>query len=99
MPQDEAERELRLIRMRLDAIEHTQEVLVRADHDRIWPPIEERFNADPLLAEIYLLVDGHRSQRDILAALKAKGITTTEATVSRRFIILRELDLVQLVDT
>lgn len=93
--------ELRLIRSRLDAIEHTQEVLVRADGTAIWNEIKSAFVADPLLARVYLLVDGQRTQRNMVTELASQGLKgATEATVSRKLAILRnELHLVKVVDT
>ncbi len=99
MPDRASLDELRMIRMRLDSIEHTQEVLVRADVDKIWPPVETLFRKDPLLAQVYLLLDGECSQRGVVAALGAKGIEIHEATVSRKLATLRDWDLIQLVDS
>lgn len=90
--------ELREIRMRLDAIEHATEVLVRAQESQIWPPLEKLFKDDRLLAEIYLLIDGEVSQREIVASLRAKGITVDEPRVSRGIRSLRDASLVQLVE-
>lgn len=93
--------ELRLIRSRLDAIEHTQEVLVRADGTAIWNEIKSAFVADPLLPRVFLLVDGQRTQRDMVTELANQGLKgATEATVSRKLAILRnDLHLVKIVDT
>ncbi len=84
--------------MRLDAIEHATEVLVRAQESQIWPPLEKLFKDDRLLAEIYLLIDGEVSQREIVASLRAKGITVDEPRVSRGIRSLRDASLVQLVE-
>ena len=84
--------------MRLDAIEHATEVLVRAQDSQIWPPLETLFKGDQLLAQIYLLIDGEVSQREIVAALRAKGIAADEPRVSRGIQVLRDASLVQLVE-
>ncbi len=102
MSDDHGARELRLIRDRLDVIEHTQEVLVRLEHQAFWSELVSIFDKDPHLAQIFLLADGTRTQREIVAALKAnqsfKG--ATEATVSRKLDKLRdELHLVRVIDS
>ncbi len=96
----EATGELRLIRARLDGIEHTQEILVRTRKEEIWKSLVSEFAKTPLLAQVYVLVDGTRTQNDILSALAAKGLVApnNKATVSRVLAALREdLGLVQVV--
>lgn len=96
---DEIFNELRTIRSRVESIEKTQEVLVRAEGDRILAALLPLFKADRVLGEVYLRVNGTRGQRDIVAALKAASVLgASEATVSRKMDALRELDLVELVD-
>jgi flagellar motor protein MotB len=76
--------ELRLIRSRLEAIEHTQEVLVRVDAAAIWSDIEAAFDKDPLLADIYQLLGSGKTQQDLVVDLKAQGApATSQPTVSR----------------
>lgn len=101
MNDDESARELRLIRDRLDVIEHTQEVLVRLQHQLFWDDLIPIFEKDPLLAQVFLLADGTRTQREIVAALKASNQSkgATEATVSRKLDKLRDdLHLVRVID-
>lgn len=92
--------EIRQIRMRIEAIEHTQEVLIRAQREAIEKEIWERMDGDDVLAEVFLLVNGHRSQRDIAEAMQAQGTATaSEATVSRKLAVLgNELHLVELTN-
>jgi len=85
--------ELRTIRSRIESIEKTQEVLVRAEADRILAGLLPIFRADLAMAKVYLAVDGRKGQRDI-----GTEIGVSEATVSRKIEKLRELDLVELVD-
>jgi hypothetical protein len=92
--------ELRLIRARLDGIEHTQEILVRARKDEIWKSLASEFEKTPLLAQVYVLVDGLRTQNDIVAALSVKGLVApnNKATVSRVLAALRDdLGLIQVI--
>jgi len=94
--------ELRLIRARLDGIEHTQEVLVRTRSEEIWNSLVPSFEKQPLLAHVYLLVDGTRTQNDILAALAEKGLLAAgnKATASRTLATLRDdLHLITVVSS
>jgi hypothetical protein len=97
---DEFYGELRLVRARLDAIEHTQDVLVRAERNQILPDIMTAFEKDPLLMQIYLLVDGVLTQQEIGRALQRQGLPGDKAAmVSRRLDQLyRDLHLVELVE-
>lgn len=96
---DEVYNELRTIRSRVESIEKTQEVLVRAEADRILASLLPQFQADRVLGEVYLRVDGTKGQRQIVLALKDAGVPgASEATVSRKMDALRDMDLVELVD-
>jgi DNA-binding transcriptional ArsR family regulator len=100
MPESlDAYAELRLMRARLEGIEHRQEMLVRAHADEILETIWEFIDKDGTLGEVFLLVDGKRTQQDIVDALKKKGITTSQPTVSRKLAKLSiELGLVEIGD-
>lgn len=71
--------QVRTIRSRVEGIEQTQMMLVRAEMEKIVPPLIEKMEKDPVLAKVYLHVDGKTPQKKIAEAL---GIS--EATVSRR---------------
>jgi DNA-binding transcriptional ArsR family regulator len=91
--------ELRAIRARVEGIEHRQEMLVRAHADEILQAVWQYIDKDETLAEVYLLVDGKRTQNDILAALEANGIAASQPTVSRKLTKLStELGLVEIGD-
>jgi DNA-binding transcriptional ArsR family regulator len=89
--------EIAQIHARLEAIEHMQEVLVRAEFEKIEKQIWERMDQDDTLAWVFLLVDGRRSQGDIarsMTSLGAKG--ASEATVSRKLeILFKDLYLIE----
>jgi DNA-binding transcriptional ArsR family regulator len=97
---DDTFHELRLIRSRLEAIEHTQEVLVRADAAAIWGEIETAFEKEPLLADVYQLIGGGKTQQELVSHLKEKGASaTSQPTVSRALRRLREdLQIVTVVE-
>ncbi len=92
--------ELRAMRARLEGIEHRQEILVRAHSDEILKKIWEYIDNDPLLGEVYLSIDGKRTQQGLIDALKEKGITTlSQPTISRRLgKLMNELSLIEVVE-
>lgn len=92
--------ELRVIRSRIEGIEHTQEILVRAQSESIVPTLIQAFADDPVLARVFLLVDGSRTQQDIVAVMKAnKHPGASDATVSRKIDLLHnDMALIDFVD-
>ncbi len=100
MDELETFKELVMIRSRLEGIEHTQEIMVRALAKDIEPFIFEAMDSDPLLLRIYLLVDSQRTQKDIVQALVDAGVPgASQPTVSRRLArLLGELHLVEVAD-
>jgi hypothetical protein len=87
------------MRARLEGIEHRQEMLVRAHSDEILKAIWAYIDDDETLGEVFLLVDGTRTQQDIVTALRAKGISASQPTVSRKLQKLNiELGLVEIGD-
>jgi hypothetical protein len=92
--------ELRVIRSRIESIEHGQEVLIRAERQAILREILPIFAKDPTMAQVYLLVDGVRGQRQIAQEMARNGLTgASEPTVSRKLVLLcNELDLILLDD-
>jgi DNA-binding transcriptional ArsR family regulator len=85
--------ELQKIRLRLDGIEETQEMLVRASAMQVLEDVDLMTDEDPLAARVYLLVDGVRTQQEIAAEL-----TTSQQTVSNKLRKLRDLHLVLVID-
>lgn len=77
--------QVRTIRSRIEGIESTQQILVRAEMEQIVPPLLERMKKDSLLAKVYLKVNGKLSQKEIAEALK-----TSEMTVSRKIDTLHQ---------
>lgn len=89
MPESlDAYSELREIRARVEGIEHRQEMLVRAHSKEILNTIWQYIDKEETLGEVYLLIDGKRTQQDIIDALKAQGIEVSQPTVSRRLATL-----------
>jgi hypothetical protein len=95
----DAYNELRAMRARLEGIEHRQEMLVRAHREEILGEIWDYIDADPMLGEIYLLVDGKRTQKEIVAALTGRGIALNQSNVSRKLKkLMIDLGLVEVVE-
>jgi DNA-binding transcriptional ArsR family regulator len=87
------------MRARLEGIEHRQEMLVRAHREEILDEIWRYIDGDPMIGEVYLLVDGKRTQQDIVAVFRQKGVTVSQPTVSRKLSkLMNELGLVEIVD-
>lgn len=87
------------MRARLEGIEHRQEMLVRAHADEILQTIWHFIDKDETLGEVFLLVNGKRTQQDIVAALKQNRISASQPTVSRKLKkLMNELELVEVVD-
>lgn len=81
---DELHHALLAIHSRLGLIEGKINLVARAERQQILTVLEEAFRKDPLLAQIYLLLDGKRTQREIVAELEGHGVTPSQPTVSRR---------------
>lgn len=80
----EVQNALLAINSRLGTIEGKLNMVARAEKARILSDLEAVVANDSLLAQVYLLLDGKRSQRQVLEELNAFGVTTSQATVSRR---------------
>jgi len=98
MPESlDAYAELRAMRARLEGIEHRQEMLVRAHSEEILATVWEYIDRDEMLGEIFLLVDGTRTQKDILAELSRRGTPVAKGGLSAKLKTLRnELGLVEI---
>jgi hypothetical protein len=91
--------EIRQIRARLEGIEHTQQVLVRSQEQVILPPIMAVLKGNDMLARVFLLVDGQRTQGDIGKALAAQGVSGDKSLVSRHLEKLAmDLQVIELAD-
>lgn len=80
----EVEEALLAIHSRLGTIEGKVNVVARAERDQVLAALAKVIAQRPLIAQIYLLLDGERTQREILEAVNGYGISVSEATVSRR---------------
>jgi hypothetical protein len=81
---DEIQNALLAIHSRLGTIEGKINLVARAEREALLNILEDVIRKDPLLGQIYLLVDGNRSQKDVVEALQRFGVTVSQPTVSRR---------------
>lgn len=92
----ETAQEILTIRRKIEAIEGTQELLLRPVAAGVRKELfEEVFDKHKLLDEVYLAIDGSKSQAELLEALNEAGIEISHPTVSRRIGVLMEHRLVE----
>lgn len=82
--EEEIHNDLLAIHSRLGIIEGKVNLVARADRARILEILEETVRKQPLIGQIYLLLDGNKTQRNIQEKLAEIGISASEMTVSRR---------------
>lgn len=91
--------EVAALRARVDAIDHKQEILIRAQRASIERAVLDAMEADPKLAQVYLQIDGKSTQKSLVASLARAGITMSQPTVSRKMDVLEsELALIEPTD-
>jgi len=93
----EAADDIRTIRYKIESIETTQHLLLRERRAQLLGEIVELFTGTPLLSEVYLAVNGTRSQADIVDFLKGSGVQISQPTVSRRMETLEQEGLIEKV--
>jgi hypothetical protein len=81
---DEIQDALLSIYSRLGGIEGKVNLVARAERARILEDTESSVRKQPLIGQIYLLLDGKRTQKEIQDILAKFGITPSQPTVSRR---------------
>ena len=81
---DEVQNALLAIHSRLGSIEGKVNLVARADRLAFLQILEETVRKQPLVGQIYLLLDGKRSQRELREKLLEFGIQASQPTVSRR---------------
>lgn len=89
--------EIQVIRYRLEAIEATQMLLVRDRSDSLLAEFIALFEKFPELKDLYCLIDGKRTQADLIAEMNKIGHRLSQPTISRRMMVLSEHDLINLV--
>jgi hypothetical protein len=80
---EEIDNTLLAIHSRLGMIEGKVNLIARAHKEQSLEEKEAAVRKNPLLGQVYLLLDGVRTQTDILETLRGYGITTNAMAVSR----------------
>ena len=80
----EIQNALLAIHSRLGTIEGKINLVARAEREEILAVLEQAIRADPILGQVYLLLDGKRNQQAIRDELSKHGITCSQPTLSRR---------------
>jgi hypothetical protein len=76
--------DLLAIHSRLGVIEGKVNLVARAERDEFLALIEKTVRAQPLVGQLYLLLDGQRSQKQMLEMLTAQGVITSKPSIWRR---------------
>lgn len=89
MPTDEEiHNALMGIHSKLGTIEGKVNLAARANRERLLAELEAAVRKDPLLGQIYVLLDGRRSQIEVKETLAEFHITPSQPTLSRRMTAL-----------
>lgn len=94
---DEIHEALTAIYARLGVLDGKATLNVRANRPQILKALEDLIADHSPLGQIYLLLDGKRTQTEIGAKLKALKLPGSHATVSRRIDIVVEHGIAELV--
>lgn len=81
---DEIQNALLAIHSRLGTIEGKINLVARAEREELLRVLEETIRKYPLVGQIYLLIDGSRSQKEVVDELQRLRVSVSQATVSRR---------------
>lgn len=96
---DNVDSALYAIHSRLGVIEGKVNLVARAERTQLLEIIEAAVQKDALIGQIYLLLDGVRTQKDLRLALKTYGIESSRSSLSRRLGHMeRELGIAEVVE-
>lgn len=95
---DDIHDSLLAIHSRLGVIDGKATLTVRANREPILAALKELISEKPLVGQIYLLLDGKRSQRHVVDALREYGVEVHEATISRNMELAVEHGITELID-
>jgi DNA-binding transcriptional ArsR family regulator len=90
---------LSAVHARLGVIEGKVNLVARAERRQLLELLEQSVRDDPLLGQIYLILDGSRTQKDVHEKLQEFKINVSQPTVSRRMSAMETehgiIDLIQ----
>jgi hypothetical protein len=81
---EKVENALYAVHSRLGVIEGKVNLVARAERRHLLELLEETVKKDPLIGQIYLLLDGTRTQKEVHEKLREHGVDVSQPTVSRR---------------
>jgi hypothetical protein len=85
------------IHARLGTVEGRVTLIARNNREELLESLEEQLRAKPLIAQIYLALDGERNQTKVFKLLDKAGISTSQMAVSRNLKKMNtELGIVEL---
>ena len=91
--------DIQQIRYDVEVIKNAQTLLVRSNGHQLIEQFKQLFEKAPLLADIYIEIDGRRTQAQILKSLKSKGVELSQPTLSRRMQDLKAASLIEEIAT
>ena len=80
------------IKYKVDSMDRTLERLLRVNGKAMIADFMEQFTTDPVLAKVYLSVDGHKTQKAI-----GEDTGYSPAAITNRIKTLVDLDLIELL--
>lgn len=91
--------EIQDIRFQLEEIQATQRLWVWDRMDELLAKFKSFFAKHADLRDIYLAIDGRRTQGELVEAFKDAGKPMSEPTMTRRIEILRDAGLIERTGT
>lgn len=96
---EKIENALYAVHSRLGVIEGKVNLVARAERQALLDLLKETISEHPLIGQIYLLLDGNRSQKEVHEKLAEFGITPSQPTVSRRMTAMEtEHGIIELIE-
>jgi DNA-binding transcriptional ArsR family regulator len=86
--EEKVQNALYAVHSRLAVIEGKVNLVARAERRHLLELLEAEVRADPFIAQIYLLLDGAHTQKEVHAKLVEYGIDISQPTVSRRMALM-----------
>lgn len=94
---DEVHNVLTALYDRLGVVEGKVNLLARANAPSLVQELRKAIKQKPIYGQTYLLLDGKRTQQDLLALLEEAGIKSSRSALSRHLEGMREIGIADLV--
>lgn len=86
------------IQSKVDSMDYTLEYMLKIDGQKIIDSYLKQFKENTFLKELYLLIDGKLSQKEIIEIIN-QSQSLSNPTATRRIEILREMGLIVQIDS